>query len=982
MPLTRPIVLVYQEYATLTVAPTTPDLNCLIVGPAYYIQDYETDKTHLDVGEFVKSGKTKDSACDSAGDSLGRPDPGADFLVLAEPPNITSAPGAILDADSVEVVFDEALIQIHKGTDGTCSELSGHNEFNSATGGFLTSPVLPGDRIVMTKNGTGLDANTVVKTIKEVVTGGTQLLLTSTFKDAEITALGGTPGTVAPTNVDFRIEHQLDDQVIDDAYYSVSGQEITIKTGADGLKLAYGSTTYVVNYAAGMYVGYRALRQDLQDVLAIDSVTALTASKIGRVDERNPLAVGVYVALQNTGTAVQAFGVATDDLTGQTSARDRITTRDDIYAIVPVTGSITGVDWISVITMWKTHCAAYADPLKSKFRVVIGSYDTLPTEKSSVAPSDEGYTLEDATETNHSMFIDPAAATDFVGSEVGSAHLLDTTKNSDAFTDLVTLDNQKTIFSSGYAGAKALLGAVGKKRIRTTTGDAFTTRRIDKTLSYAVRDPILKSELVAASAIKADATTCAWGSDGGGTPKGRITKTGAFVNVQVGDIAHVSAGATPAHNDGFIVFARTDDTIDLETTDVTADTVTVQVYRPVASKNLGSITGASRMLTTTSSGFAAVAVGDIAYVLQSATAANQGMWIVSTKVDNNNVIVAPTNGFSMTDDTGGVNVAFFRSVSANGAATISVRKRLTRLRDDSQTFITTVAVGENIEIPYPADTDPTKWDTTTTKWPIKTIVSNELLDATLTELQELAPKLFKEGFNGDCSYRISIDLNRDAQVTELNTIPAGLKSNRCVMCWPNEVYVSGVKNEKTGTQNKQSGQYLACAVGGMTAGLPSHQGFTFIGIGGIQQLFNSNFYFTDDHIDDLSEAGWYVFLQDSESSTPYSAHEVTTDTDTYEMGEYMNVKNFDFVASYYRDIFRTFLGRYNITKETIGMLRDAFNNGTEFLQLRTYPRIGAPLLDATVVSVEQLESEVDRVEIYATVNLPKVLNKIGLHLRA
>ena len=36
----RPVVLVYQDLATPTVTPSSPDLNCLIVGPAYHIQDY------------------------------------------------------------------------------------------------------------------------------------------------------------------------------------------------------------------------------------------------------------------------------------------------------------------------------------------------------------------------------------------------------------------------------------------------------------------------------------------------------------------------------------------------------------------------------------------------------------------------------------------------------------------------------------------------------------------------------------------------------------------------------------------------------------------------------------------------------------------------------------------------------------------------------------------------------------------------------
>ena len=37
MALIRPVVLVFQEFANPTVTAVTPDLNCLIVGPAYFI---------------------------------------------------------------------------------------------------------------------------------------------------------------------------------------------------------------------------------------------------------------------------------------------------------------------------------------------------------------------------------------------------------------------------------------------------------------------------------------------------------------------------------------------------------------------------------------------------------------------------------------------------------------------------------------------------------------------------------------------------------------------------------------------------------------------------------------------------------------------------------------------------------------------------------------------------------------------------------
>jgi hypothetical protein len=48
--------------------------------------------------------------------------------------------------------------------------------------------------------------------------------------------------------------------------------------------------------------------------------------------------------------------------------------------------------------------------------------------------------------------------------------------------------------------------------------------------------------------------------------------------------------------------------------------------------------------------------------------------------------------------------------------------------------------------------------------------------------------------------------------------------------------------------------------------------------------------------------------------------------------------------------------------------------------VRKFPKIGAPLLDAKLTLIEQ--TQVDRVEIYMTVDMPSVLNQIGLHLMA
>jgi len=984
MPLARPIVLVYQEFATLTVQPGTPDLNCCVIGPCYYIQDYPEDKTDIGEGEFVKSGETADAGCSSTGSSSGRPDPGSNYLVLAEPPNINAAPGALLDAASVEIVFDGLYVELAIGTNGVSNIIDGTHDgvsFTSSGATFETLKVAPGDRLVMTDTANPGDADfTVVKTVRAVVSE-TELTVTSAFSQIDVDKLGAGGGAAA-TSILYRVEHDMVDQVIDDAYYTVTGQQITIMTGATGLRVLYEGATWPVNYAANIYVGYRALRQDIQDILTLENSDAIETSKVGRIDERNPLAVGAQVAFANTGTTVQVFGVDADDLTGHTSARDRISNREDVYCIIPVTDSLTGATWTPVITMWKTHCVAFSDPSKSKYRICIGSYDVLPTEKSSAPPSLVGYTMLDPINTTlFDVFVDPHENTQFVTDSVSSSHLLDI---GHATVDLGTLgaggtDTPFTAGAAPYGGAKELLGAIGEKRLRVAADDKFAAEHVSATDgNYAVRAPILKSE---GATPVADAAAVTLAIDGG-TTKLRVIKDGAFSNVLVNDIAHVTGCTTPGNEGGFVVIdVISDDEIELGWGVADAGlAVEVQVYRPLGAKEAAAIVALTATITATGA-FANAGIGDMVYVLRAAGSGIPGMFIISNVLTDNTAVIAAPGSVTLADDAD-IDIAVFRPVSSNAVGmSLYGRRRLTRLRDDTATFLTTVNIGENIQIPYPVDIDPTKWDTTVTSWPIKTIVSDEQLDAVLEDLEELAPELFIDGFNGDMPYRISIDLDRTAQVTELNTIPAGLKSNRCVMVWPNECYVASVKNEKTDVQSKQGGWYLACAVGGMVAGLPSHQGFTFIGIGGIQQIFNSNFYFTDDQVDDLSENGWYVFMQESESSAPYSAHEVTTDTDTYEMGELMAVKNFDFVSIFFKNIMRTFLGRYNITAGTLDMLRESFDGGVEFLRLKTYPKIGAPLNGAVITSLEQLENEIDRVELFAELDLPVVLNKIGLHLK-
>jgi hypothetical protein len=221
-------------------------------------------------------------------------------------------------------------------------------------------------------------------------------------------------------------------------------------------------------------------------------------------------------------------------------------------------------------------------------------------------------------------------------------------------------------------------------------------------------------------------------------------------------------------------------------------------------------------------------------------------------------------------------------------------------------------------------------------------------------------------------------------------VAQSFSSRRTLLCFPDLVditdLVDGSLERITNpllpeAAGSQPGYYLACAVGGQTAGQPPQQGFTYLGISGVDRIYHSAEYFSEEQLTDLSNGGVYVFVQDNPSALPYSIHEVTTDVSALEFGEYMVIKDFDFVAWTFLDTLLPFIGRWNVTKETIEFIRQALYTTANNLKARKVAKIGSPLLDYQIDSVAPGDSK-DRIEAYMQVTLPMTLNVIGLHLVA
>lgn len=350
----RPAVLVFQEFANPAITPATPELNCLIAGPCYQIMDYPDDKANTQVTNYGAAGAAAPYAPPVT--------PGGDTL-YATPPAMVA--GAALDATSIRVYLENAAMKIVADGDNaggvvTTATLTALGVLTITAGSFVAAGVLAGDTCYVTDGG----GHTIKRTVRTVTA------LSTTFKD-EIPLAGET--FVVGAGLHFYIVRAAPDQQVPSAKVTVAGNSVTLKGGL----VDAGSGKPITS--ANVFMSYRALRTDLAKVQSVtaDSVTSI----LGKFDARNPLCIGARIALQNTASPIEVYGVTSDDLAGYTSMRDGISSHPEVYAVVPMSTNK------SVIQMLSTFVTQASDPdfalqqgIPQRFRTVICSVGTLPTE--------------------------------------------------------------------------------------------------------------------------------------------------------------------------------------------------------------------------------------------------------------------------------------------------------------------------------------------------------------------------------------------------------------------------------------------------------------------------------------------------------------------------------------------------------------------------------------------------------------------------
>lgn len=225
------------------------------------------------------------------------------------------------------------------------------------------------------------------------------------------------------------------------------------------------------------------------------------------------------------------------------------------------------------------------------------------------------------------------------------------------------------------------------------------------------------------------------------------------------------------------------------------------------------------------------------------------------------------------------------------------------------------------------------------------------------------------------SYYVTRSMTKAQQAAATAAKARAYNTKRVWLTFPSTVGV--VVN---GVTKYLPGYYLSAGLAGMGSGFPVQQGFTNIGVAGISDLQYSNYFFSKTDLGTMAEAGVCIFAQDTQGGIPYCRHELTTDVSVLENREMLVVKNWDFLSYFYYDKLRMFIGKWNITVDTLNIIRQTIDASSALLKSQKLPKIGPPLIDGKITSLEQNAFNKDNLDVLLAVKVVYPLNYLNLHL--
>lgn len=179
-------------------------------------------------------------------------------------------------------------------------------------------------------------------------------------------------------------------------------------------------------------------------------------------------------------------------------------------------------------------------------------------------------------------------------------------------------------------------------------------------------------------------------------------------------------------------------------------------------------------------------------------------------------------------------------------------------------------------------------------------------------------------------------------------------------------------------------RFVAAEIAGIRSALPPQAGLTRFEITTISNAPAMYTRYTQDQLDEIAAEGVFIITQDVESGVVFVRHQLTTKTDEGSLYYEDSVgTNVDDLSLGLKDILRKYIGRYNVTPQTIAMIdrevEEFFDRRTRTLPSNMY---GPQIISYQDLIVRAHETFKDRVEVLVRVEVPLPLNNIDVYLRA
>jgi len=259
-------------------------------------------------------------------------------------------------------------------------------------------------------------------------------------------------------------------------------------------------------------------------------------------------------------------------------------------------------------------------------------------------------------------------------------------------------------------------------------------------------------------------------------------------------------------------------------------------------------------------------------------------------------------------------------------------------------------------------------------WTYKTFT----IDAVLSEdtLRLIAGPAGTEVWLGvDIKFEIWHPMSHQDQAEYMAT-KAGTYANRRVRL----VYAPSGALASTDIPDK----YTACMMAGLRSSMMPHQGLTNVEFNGLDYINTS--YYTKTQLDLMAGNGVWLIGQEpitsaGQAGRVFVRHQLTTNNTDVNRQEDSVTTNVDAMSFGFRDLFRPYIGRINITPDTLSKIRSLCDAQLSYYKSQGIgTELGAMLIDGEITNVQEHATLVDRVVVQINLDVPYPLNGLEIYL--